>query len=104
MPDHDIELVDAAEVLRDLQTGIEALAASVASKDMGRITWQALAVAERAQHWAEYTVSIKDDTEDRRFFSMEGLLCDASGSALNADGTRFPFLARAFAAGQGEDE
>lgn len=93
MPD---ETHDAQHVRDDLTGGLEALIEAVNEGDMGKVTWFALAVAERAQHWAHRTVSLDDTTEARKFYSMEGLLVDVTGAAITADGSRFPHLAKAF--------
>lgn len=87
------------DLRQDLVGGIEALAQAVNAVDLMRITWNALALAERAQHWAQNTVSAEDSTEEQRFFCAEGLLCDVTGRAIHADASRFPYLAEAFAKG-----
>lgn len=96
-------LLSADDIRDDLAGGVEALAQAVNAVDLMRITWNALALAERAQHWAQNTVSAADDTEARRFLAAEGLLCDVTGRAVQADAGRFPYLAEAFAKGTAGD-
>ncbi|MFE3629359.1 hypothetical protein [Streptomyces goshikiensis] len=89
----------AEHVIKDLSDGAQALLEAIKSADMGQVTWYALALAERAQDWSHRAISIDDDTEQRRFFSLTGLLVDVAGNALQADAARFPYVAKAFAHG-----
>lgn len=95
----DFEVVSEDDLRQDLAGAVEALADAVNDTDLTRITWTALALAERAQDWAHRTVSVEDTTEARRFLSTDGALFDVTGRAIQFDKPRFPNLAEAFAKG-----
>lgn len=87
-------------LIAELSEGIEQLQLAVNNADLSRSTWLALALAERAQHWASLAIRVDDTTDERRFHTMDGLLVDATGNIIEVSETQFPRLTRAFTTGR----